>query len=81
MKGPAVARLLSDREMTHQLMWGQVQYRNKRIVDLNFNIKIKMIDNITLPMARSPLSKSRRTPRKRKATPKPARPTPISAKT
>jgi hypothetical protein len=31
-------------------------------------------------MAKSPLSKRRRTPRKRKATPNPARPTPISKK-
>ena len=35
---------------------------------------------LTFPMARSPLSKSSMTPRKRKATPNPARPTPISAK-
>ena len=33
---------------------------------------------LTFPMARSPLSKSKSTPRKRNATPKPARPTPIS---
>jgi len=35
---------------------------------------------ITFPTARSPLSNSKIMPKKRKATPKPARPTPISAK-
>ena len=33
---------------------------------------------LTFPIANNPLSKKKRTPMKRKAIPKPARPTPIS---
>ena len=35
---------------------------------------------LTFPIAKRPLSKRRQTPRNRKATPNPARPTPISEK-
>ena len=41
-------------------------------------MKAKPARNNILPMAKSPLSKSRMTPRNKKATPKPDKPIPIS---
>ena len=51
-------------------MWGQVQYINKRIVDLNFNIKIKMIRQYYVANGEEPLVKEQENPKEEESHPK-----------
>lgn len=58
----------------------KVENHQSRLHTSRRNIKIckQVLIRLTLPMAKSPLSKKRITPRKIKVTPKAANPTPIS---